>query len=880
MAGTERVILSAGLVGVSDYGIGGYMAWINAFAIFSVPIDSLHPMKYVLLFAAQALFLTAGLNAQTTAADGQRQFVAGADAWDKGNYVEAIDLFDDALASGDAEVLRSIALVTGEFYVTTEVAPDGTNPAWAADGRSFSFQTSSDGIASTHVFAVTDTGAERVTDVTSGSVSISTDGSSVAYLRLNAGDELDAARTSVREGVEVRSRAQFLQLQRELAAVDATFSDLVVRDLASGDDRVIPDDGRALFGVSHHPANGELLVLASGSQADSRRDVHWIDAGEWRPFFAPSASMTSLPRLTPDGAFAVYSGEDSIFVHAFESEATNVVAGESPTMSADGSAIAFVSESGGVNQVRVMTLGGETVTAYETSAAIDNPALSPNGDRVVFQLMGRENWELMVATSDGSSSNRLTYEVQHDLFPRFVTDDTILGIIGEGRHRRSHLYDADTGARTRLFHNNSVRTVAPEYEWSVSPDGRYVLIVSERDGDTISPERAVYLVDLHRTVSSDEVMTRLDAMRESEVQLADIGKQLFSPIAGRVRDVVSRVSTGRIYGYEKDLFRFGSKFITQPGNAEAIEYLAARLREFGYEPELQWFEPRGLRSANVIATLEGTGDPDVIYVISSHFDSVERGPGADDNTSGTAALLEAARVMRDHPQHATIKLAFFTGEEAGLLGSREFVRRAVEAGDKIVGALNNDMVGYANDHRLDNTIRYSNDGIRDIQHNAASMFTDLITYDARYYKSTDAHAYYDAYGDIVGGIGSYPILGSPHYHQEHDVLETVNHQLIAEVSKTTVATIMLLASSPSRLTGIEVTRDVASAAVAWEPAVESNVLGYRVTFRVPGQEASSTETVSTSVPIPSGAAGTELEVRALNDRGMVSWDAARARIDD
>ena len=121
----------------------------------------------------------------------------------------------------------------------------------------------------------------------------------------------------------------------------------------------------------------------------------------------------------------------------------------------------------------------------------------------------------------------------------------------------------------------------------------------------------------------------------------------------------------------------------------------------------------------------------------------------------------------------------------------------------IVGALNNDMVGWTNDARMDNTIRYSNAGIRDIQHGAAMLFTRLITYDSRYFKGTDAASYYDAYGDIVGGIGSYPVLSSPHYHQASDLLDYENHQLIAETSKTTVATLMLLASSPSRLKSLK-----------------------------------------------------------------------------
>ena len=87
-----------------------------------------------------------------------------------------------------------------------------------------------------------------------------------------------------------------------------------------------------------------------------------------------------------------------------------------------------------------------------------------------------------------------------------------------------------------------------------------------------------------------------------------------------------------------------------------------------------------------------------------------------------------------------------------------------------------------------------------------------------YYKGTDAHAYYEAYGDIVGGIGSYPVLGSPHYHQPHDTLDTINHQLVTEVAKTTAATLMLLASSPSRLANLKVdSYQGGTATLSWTP---------------------------------------------------------------
>jgi hypothetical protein len=343
------------------------------------------------------------------------------------------------------------------------------------------------------------------------------------------------------------------------------------------------------------------------------------------------------------------------------------------------------------------------------------------------------------------------------------------------------------------------------------------------------------------------------------------------------------VSTARIFGYEKALFDFDSKHISRPGNRLAGEYLFETYRSFGYAPEYQWFENRtadGGRTANVIATLKGTVNPELVYVVSSHYDSVAAGPGADDDSSGTAALLEAARVLAAHPMPATIVFASFTGEESGLLGSREYVRRAVESKTRIVGALNNDMIGWANDQRLDNTIRYSNPGIRDIQHGAAMLFTKLITYDALYFKSTDAAAYYDAYGDIVGGIGSHPVLSNPHYHQAHDLLEFVNHQLIAETSKTTVATLMLLASSPSRLSNLRIDgRSAAGITVSWDPGPEKGITSYVVSYGAPGGTAGRLTVKTPRATVPALPAGAVISVRAVNDRGLAGWDEARVTIE-
>jgi hypothetical protein len=398
----------------------------------------------------------------------------------------------------------------------------------------------------------------------------------------------------------------------------------------------------------------------------------------------------------------------------------------------------------------------------------------------------------------------------------------------------------------------------------------------------VSPERGIYLLDLHQKVTRAQVLARLRDNLKSETELREFGVHAFAAIAGDVKNIVARVSPERIYGYEKALFDFDSKHITRPGNQKAGEFLLKTYRSFGYEPGYQWFEPRGAlggKTANVIATLRGTVNPDLVYVVSSHYDSVAAGPGADDDTSGTAALLEVARVLAHHPMPATIVFASFTGEESGLLGSREFVRRAKESKMHIAGALNNDMVGWMNDARMDNTIRYSNAGIRDIQHGAAMLFSRLITYDSRYFKGTDAASYYDAYGDIVGGIGSYPVLSSPHYHQASDLLDYENHQLIAETSKTTVATLMLLASSPSRLKNVKIERSGTTAAVSWTPSPETGV-SYVVVYGPASNPQLHRLTVTTPrATLAAVAAGTHVAVKAVNARSMAGWDWATGRVE-
>ena len=81
--------------------------------------------------------------------------------------------------------------------------------------------------------------------------------------------------------------------------------------------------------------------------------------------------------------------------------------------------------------------------------------------------------------------------------------------------------------------------------------GTSVVISAERDGDTVSPERGIYVVDLSQRVTRDELRERVKANLEAEQALVAKGKRLFGPIAADVKSVVSEVSVPRIYSTKR-----------------------------------------------------------------------------------------------------------------------------------------------------------------------------------------------------------------------------------------------------------------------------------------------------------------------------------------
>jgi hypothetical protein len=134
----------------------------------------------------------------------------------------------------------------------------------------------------------------------------------------------------------------------------------------------------------------------------------------------------------------------------------------------------------------------------------------------------------------------------------------------------------------------------------------------------------------------------------------------------------------------------------------AAEYVRERLVAAGYEVSEQVFPTRGQSFRNLEATLPGAIAPAEIIVVGGHYDSVLGSPGADDNASGTAAVLELARLLRSARPDRTIRFVAFANEEPPFfftdsMGSRHYARAARARGDDIVTMLSIETIGYYRD---------------------------------------------------------------------------------------------------------------------------------------------------------------------------------------
>jgi Zn-dependent M28 family amino/carboxypeptidase len=159
--------------------------------------------------------------------------------------------------------------------------------------------------------------------------------------------------------------------------------------------------------------------------------------------------------------------------------------------------------------------------------------------------------------------------------------------------------------------------------------------------------------------------------------------------AERIRHHVKRLA-GEIG--ERNIFRPAAL-------AAAREYIEAEWSEQGYRVSFQWYETLGHPCANLEVARGGSGRPEQNLVVGAHYDSVRGSPGADDNASGVAALLEISRLFAAVVPSIAVRFVAFVNEEppffvSGEQGSMMYARSARARGDDIRLMLSLEMLGY------------------------------------------------------------------------------------------------------------------------------------------------------------------------------------------
>ena len=288
--------------------------------------------------------------------------------------------------------------------------------------------------------------------------------------------------------------------------------------------------------------------------------------------------------------------------------------------------------------------------------------------------------------------------------------------------------------------------------------------------------------------------------------------------------------------------------------------------------------PDGVRVEDVIAVQRGTSDPDRVVIVQGHIDSrisdsadaTHDAPGANDDASGVAVVLEAARLLSREKFPATIVYAVLSGEEQGLWGGQLLARTAKDRGWRVAAVLNNDIVG--NTHgiggeHIDDTVRVFSEGIRA----AASLDDDKVVRGIGGEDDSPSRALAKAVARVAGashglkvfavrrpdrfqrGGDHLPFLdaGFPavriteateNYDRQHqdirveggrrfgDVIAGVDFPYLARVAALNIATLRELATAPAAPGGVTIAGAVSDdTTVGW--SIVSGATGYRIRWR-------------------------------------------------
>ncbi|MBI4549951.1 MAG: M28 family peptidase [Candidatus Omnitrophica bacterium] len=251
------------------------------------------------------------------------------------------------------------------------------------------------------------------------------------------------------------------------------------------------------------------------------------------------------------------------------------------------------------------------------------------------------------------------------------------------------------------------------------------------------------------------------------------------------------------------------------------EYVLSEFRRYGLATSRDEVQFNGAVFSNLIAEIPGS--PDAV-IVAAHHDAVEGSPGADDNASGLAALLQCAQLLAGRKMRRTVRFISFHLEEFGMIGSADYVRRLKAQGQSVAGMVSLEMIGYTDSARGSQQMpaalkwKYPDRGdfIGLVANGRSKQLLDsyaralrrvpglpvetlTVPFNGWVFPATrlsDHSPFWDAgYPALL--VTDTSFFRNPHYHLPSDTLSTLDLEFIAKVTEGVAAAVEALAASGS-----------------------------------------------------------------------------------
>lgn len=341
--------------------------------------------------------------------------------------------------------------------------------------------------------------------------------------------------------------------------------------------------------------------------------------------------------------------------------------------------------------------------------------------------------------------------------------------------------------------------------------------------------------------------------------------------------LISLINADTLQYYNEQLQSYLYRLAGTQSNYNARDWIYDKLSSFGYDSVYldpftgQQLGGGSVNCYNVVAVKPGLKYPNKQIVIGGHFDAVPNSPGADDNASGTVAMLEIARVLADIPTDLTIIFIAFDSEESGLIGAKHYAGNAANRNDHIVLMINHDMIGHFENTDYAN-IRYVTNN--DFTTQWASIAGDKLGLTTTFsYSGSSDHVPFDNEG--YPAIFVQEKIFSTHYHSNRDSTSYMDFNYMTKLVKSSFGLLLSVDNQvpPIQYVDIQNPGDGQSLNIFWEYFDPVEIDYFRVycfDYNTPGYYVDVPST-DTSVLITGLTEGHEydIEIYAYDYMGQV-----------